>query len=229
MVLNFARNVGNAPKEGLKMITQWVVYYFTNPKSWYPAPKVPWSCRLHWYSNVITCTDSTTEHTEDEGLGKQIWCSSASDGKSWNSPVKLWSERDSATCTAQLWTLWLQVAAKKGKNRQRGKWDIRVWFPSRDEETDGSFPDNKTGCDDGGIPSLEQEAPFIMEDFPTSEEVFASQQNYIQSIFLYFPCCGTNGIAVRFCCFTDTLVDIVICFFDTDLSLLKNMFFHDHS
>ena len=97
MVLNFARNVGNAPKEGLKMITQWVVYYFTNPKSWYPAPKVPWSCRLHWYSNVITCTDSTTEHTEDERLGKQIWCSSASDGKSWNSPVKLWSERDSAT------------------------------------------------------------------------------------------------------------------------------------
>ena len=174
MVLNFARNVGNAPKEGLKMITQWVVYYFTNPKSWYPAPKVPWSCRLHWYSNVITCTDSTTEHTEDEGLGKQIWCSSASDGKSWNSPDKLWSERDSATCTSQLWTLWLQVAAKKGKNRQRGKWDIRVWFPSRDEETDESFPDNKTGCDDGGIPSLEQEAPFIMEDFPASEEVFAS-------------------------------------------------------
>ena len=89
MVLNFARNVGNAPKEGLKMITQWVVYYFTNPKSWYPAPKVPLSCQLHWYSNVITCTDSTTEHTEDEGLGKQIWCSSASDGKSWNSLVKL--------------------------------------------------------------------------------------------------------------------------------------------
>lgn len=41
MVLNFARNVGNAPKEGLKMITKWVVYYFKNPKSWYPAPKVP--------------------------------------------------------------------------------------------------------------------------------------------------------------------------------------------
>lgn len=117
-----------------------------------------------------------------------------------------------------------KLQQKKEKNRQRGKWDIRVWFPSRDEETDGSFPDNKTGCDDGGIPSLEQEAPFIMEDFPTSEEVFASQQNYIQSIFLYFPCCGTNGIAVRFCCFTDTLVDIVICFFDTDLSLLKICF-----
>ena len=42
---------------------------------------MPLSCQLHWYSNVITCTDSTTEHTEDEGLGKQIWCSSASDGK----------------------------------------------------------------------------------------------------------------------------------------------------
>ena len=25
-----------------------------------------------WYSNVITCTDSTVEHTEDEGLGVNI-------------------------------------------------------------------------------------------------------------------------------------------------------------
>ena len=67
-----------------------------------------------------------------------------------------------------------KLQQKKGKNRQRGKWDIRVWFPSRDEETDESFPDNKTGCGDGGIPSLEQEAPFIMEDFLASDEVFAS-------------------------------------------------------
>ena len=33
---------------------------------------VPWSCRLYRYSNVITCTDSTVEHTEDEGLGADI-------------------------------------------------------------------------------------------------------------------------------------------------------------
>ena len=39
MVLNFARNVGNAPKEGLKMITQWVVYYFTNPSLGILHPK----------------------------------------------------------------------------------------------------------------------------------------------------------------------------------------------
>ena len=32
-------------------------------------PNVPWSCRPYRYSNVITCTDSTIEHTEDEGLG----------------------------------------------------------------------------------------------------------------------------------------------------------------
>ena len=35
-------------------------------------PNVPWSCRPYWYSNVITCTDSTVEHTEDEGLGANI-------------------------------------------------------------------------------------------------------------------------------------------------------------
>ena len=33
---------------------------------------MPWSCRPYWYSNVITCTDSTVEHTEDEGLGANI-------------------------------------------------------------------------------------------------------------------------------------------------------------
>ena len=35
-------------------------------------PNVPWSCRPYWYSNVITCTDSTVEHTEDEGLGANV-------------------------------------------------------------------------------------------------------------------------------------------------------------
>ena len=33
---------------------------------------VPWSCRPYRYSNVIICTDSTVEHTEDEGLGANI-------------------------------------------------------------------------------------------------------------------------------------------------------------
>ena len=35
-------------------------------------PNVPWSCRPYRYSNVISCTDSTVEHIEDEGLGANI-------------------------------------------------------------------------------------------------------------------------------------------------------------
>ena len=59
-------------------------------------------------STVTTCADGTTEYTEDEGLGVNICCSSASalcqtgnnDGKSWNFPsylsvfIELWNCRD---------------------------------------------------------------------------------------------------------------------------------------
>ena len=37
-VLDYPRNFGNAAKDGLKRTTRWVVYYFTNPNSWYPTP-----------------------------------------------------------------------------------------------------------------------------------------------------------------------------------------------
>ena len=37
-VLDYPRNFGNAAKDGLKGTTRWVVYYFTNPNSWYPTP-----------------------------------------------------------------------------------------------------------------------------------------------------------------------------------------------
>ena len=35
-VLDYARNFGNATKEGLKRGTNWAAYYFSNPNSWYP-------------------------------------------------------------------------------------------------------------------------------------------------------------------------------------------------
>jgi len=38
-VLDYARNFGNAAKEGLKRTTHWAAIYFTNPKSWYPVPE----------------------------------------------------------------------------------------------------------------------------------------------------------------------------------------------
>ena len=35
------------------------------------------------------------------------------------------------------------------QDRRRGKWDIRVRFPSSDEESNESFLDDETRCDDG--------------------------------------------------------------------------------
>ena len=35
-VLDYARNFGNAGKDGLNRTTRWAVYYFTTPNSWYP-------------------------------------------------------------------------------------------------------------------------------------------------------------------------------------------------
>ena len=37
-VLGYARNFGNAVKEGVKRTTHWAAIYFTNPK-WYPVPE----------------------------------------------------------------------------------------------------------------------------------------------------------------------------------------------
>lgn len=36
-MLDYARNFGNAAKEGIKRTTHWAAIYFTNPKSWYPV------------------------------------------------------------------------------------------------------------------------------------------------------------------------------------------------
>ena len=97
----------------------------------------------------------------------------------------------------------LLLLEEQQKSRWRGKWDIRVWFPSRDEESDEWFLDDKTTCDDDNIPSLEQEAPFHYGWFsPVWKKCLLQQQNCVQLIFLYFPFYGTNGIAVKFCCYT---------------------------
>ena len=37
-VLKYARNFGHTVKESVKKTMNWVAFYFTNPKSWYPLP-----------------------------------------------------------------------------------------------------------------------------------------------------------------------------------------------
>ena len=59
-VLDYARNFGNAAKEGLKRVNHCAAIHFTNPKPWYPMPNIAcfcwpclllYSCSLYGYVN----------------------------------------------------------------------------------------------------------------------------------------------------------------------------------
>ena len=102
-------------------------------------------------STVTTCTDSSTEHSEGEGLGANIWCCSASafcltgELELLIAPL---SERNSAGWAGQPRTLW-----------PREEDGMSVYdSPSSDEES----ADDETACDVGEIPSLEREANFLL-------------------------------------------------------------------
>ena len=84
--------------------------------------------------------------------------------------------------------------------------------PSSDKESEESFPDDETACDDSHSIFGMRDSFYPQKIFPTSEEVFASIEE------LCYGSNRSNGIVVTF--FVNVLVDIVICFFETDLSLL---------
>ena len=126
-----------------------------------------------------------------------FWCCGASDGKSLNSPVVPRLERNSARSTAQLRTVWPRGAAKK-KDRRRGKWDIRVWFPRSDEESNELFLNDETACDDDHFIFGTRDSLSQRKIFPTLEEVFVSTANCAQLTFRNFSSYGSNGIAVTF-------------------------------
>ena len=84
--------------------------------------------------------------------------------------------------------------------------------PSSDKESDESFPDHETACDDSHSIFGMRDSFYPQKIFPTSEEVFASIEE------LCYGSNRSNGIVVTF--FVYVLVDNVICFFETDLSLL---------
>ena len=102
-MLDYARNLGNAAKQGLKR----------QPIGWHIILRIQilgiltWTCHDHVghadNSTITTPTNSTTECKEVGGPSAKICCSSASalcqtgnkDGKIWNSPAIPCSERNS--------------------------------------------------------------------------------------------------------------------------------------
>ena len=63
---------------------------------------------------------------------------------------------------------------------------------------------------------------FTSKEFPASEEKYSLQKQYcVHLIFLYLPCYGTMGLPSPIVFYA--LVDIVIRFFDNDLSVLMRL------
>ena len=73
LLLDYARNFGNAAREGLKRTTHWAAIYFTNLTSWYPVPERAMSLLVGHacFTTIASCTNDTTVHAH-------VWCCSTS-------------------------------------------------------------------------------------------------------------------------------------------------------
>ena len=147
-----------------------------------------------------------------------VKCSSASDGKGWNSPVVPRSERNSAGWTAQLRNLWLRGAAKKKPDKEENHEILEYDSPAVMKNRMNHF--RTTRLHMMMVPlSLERETRFLRGRlFPLRKKYSLQRHNCVQLIFfLYFPFYGSNGIAVTFLCFMHLLillfVSLVTCLY----------------
>ena len=98
-VLDYPRNFGNAAKDGLKRTTRWVVYYFTNPNSWYPTPGramiLPAITAIHPLP-PLQVTVQSIQKMRDWVQTSALCQTGNNDGNSWNSPFVPLSEKNLA-------------------------------------------------------------------------------------------------------------------------------------
>ena len=118
---------------------------------------------------VTTCAEGTTEHTEDEGLGGNICCSSASalcqtgnnDGKSWNFPSYLYQRKIQPVNRSASNALTSRRSSKKtAGNKTKRKMEYWSTIP-RVMMT---------------FHLWNERLIFTSEEIPASEEVFASTE-----------------------------------------------------
>ena len=161
-------------------------------------------------TTVTTCADGTTKHRGDEGLGVNICCSSTSalchtrnnDGKSWNSPVVSLYQRDiqsgkSVSLERSDFEEQQENSRKQDKDEDGVRFPEWWWWHSIFRTRGWSSPRKR---------------------FPLEKKYSLQQQNCVQLIFLYLPCYKTMGLLSPFVFYA--LLEIVIRFFDADLSVL---------
>ena len=152
-----------------------------------------------------------------------FWCCGASDGKSLNSPVVPRLERNSARSTAQLRTVWPRGAAKKKKKKKK-----------TDEEENEILEYDSLAVMKNRMSyfwttrphvmmitlSLERETHYLSgRFFPLWRKYSFQQQIVLSWLFVISLLMEAMGSPSPFS-FVYALVDIVIRFLDTDLSLL---------
>ena len=161
---------------------------------------VPWSCRPYRYSNVIICTDSTVEHTEDEGLGANILVLRC---------VR-WQKLE-LSCRTSIREKFSQVNCSASNcltSRSRKKKKKKTDEEENEILEYDSLPVMKNGMSHFWTTrphammitlSLERETRYLRgRFFPLWRKYSLQQQNCVQLTFRSFPCYGSNGIAVTF-------------------------------
>ena len=161
-------------------------------------------------STITTCADGATQHRGDEGLGVNIFCSSSSalchtrnnDGKSRNSLVVQLYQRDiQSGKPVSLERFDDEEQQENSRKQDKDEDGVRFpewwWWHSIFRTRGWSSPQKR---------------------FPLEKKYSLQQQNCVQLIFLYLPCYETMGLLSPFVFYA--LVEIVIRFFDTDLSVL---------
>ena len=174
-VLDYARNFGNAAKEGLKRSTHWSAHYFTNRKSWYPVPE-----RAMNLSAIPVLPPLPAIPMAPQGIqAMRDWA------QTFGAAVRQRSVRQETTM-ARAGTLpsylyqkeiqpgeWVCLDQSTSQDQQRnGEQEddsedgiLEYDSPSsREESGDESFSNNDNEADDdtGAIPSLEREADFLL-------------------------------------------------------------------
>ena len=103
---------------------------------------------------------------------------------------------------------------------ERSDFEEQQKISGKQDEEEGGTLEYDSPSDDGGIPSSEREAGFHLRRGSLFRRSIRFNSRIVFS-FLYLPCYKSMGLPSSFVFYA--LVDIVIRFFDTDLSELMRL------
>ena len=171
-VLDYARNFGNAAKEGLKRTTHWAAIYFTNPKSWYPVPERAMFLSAMPVIQPLPSVPMTPQCVQV----MRDWAQTFGAAVRQRSVRQETTMARAGTLPSYLYQREVQpgesVSLERSGEQQRNEAEetdeedggLEYDSSSSEDLDDESFSTNNDEADDdvGGIPSLDHEATFLL-------------------------------------------------------------------